>query len=138
MLTFMHTLCCTTAQVRRPQAAALEVPIAQLSDADRAAYAKEIGYETVGKDLPDGVTLTDIVKTMPPEVRKGLGSRHRTQLGAPCHPGRPHCCSQLRWLLAVALYERRPTPECGPRPGFTPRPQPPPASSLPHSNRRHT
>lgn len=49
-------------------AAAVDVPISQLSDAERAQLAEQWGYKTIGAELPDGVTLTDIVKSMPPEV----------------------------------------------------------------------
>jgi len=45
------------------------VPIAQLSDAERARLAEQWGYKTIGCDLPNDVTLTDIVKSMPSEVR---------------------------------------------------------------------
>lgn len=50
-------------------AAALTVPVNQLSDDERAQLAKELGYKSIGRELPDGVTLTDIVKSMPSEVR---------------------------------------------------------------------
>ena len=51
------------------QAAALTVPVNQLTDEERAALAHELGYKSIGRELPDNVTLTDIIKTMPPEVR---------------------------------------------------------------------
>lgn len=54
-------------QVARP-AAIVDVPVSQLSDAERAQLAKELGYQRIGAELPDGVTLTDIVKSMPQEV----------------------------------------------------------------------
>lgn len=44
------------------------MPINQLTDEERAQLAKELGYIKIGKELPDGVTLGDITKTMPPEV----------------------------------------------------------------------
>lgn len=50
------------------EAAAITMPVGQLSDAERATLAKELGYTKIGKELPDDVTLTDIVKSMPPEV----------------------------------------------------------------------
>lgn len=50
------------------QAAALSVPVNQLTDEERAQLAKELGYRKIGKELPSNVTLTDIVKSMPPEV----------------------------------------------------------------------
>lgn len=39
-----------------------------MSDVERAEIAKKYGYEKIGKELPDGVTLTDIIKSMPSEV----------------------------------------------------------------------
>lgn len=47
--------------------------VGKMSDADRAALAKELGYLKIGKELPDDVTLSDIVKSMPKEVRNRLG-----------------------------------------------------------------
>eukprot|EP00879_Flechtneria_rotunda_P000185 GHRR01000256.1.p1 GENE.GHRR01000256.1~~GHRR01000256.1.p1 ORF type:complete len:427 (+),score=109.84 GHRR01000256.1:129-1409(+) len=50
-------------------AAAVEaVPVSQLSDTERAQLAEQWGYECIGRELPDNVTLTDIIKSMPPEV----------------------------------------------------------------------
>jgi omega-6 fatty acid desaturase (delta-12 desaturase) len=49
-------------------AAAVDVPISQLSDVERAQLAEQWGYKSIGAELPDGVSLTDIVKTLPPEV----------------------------------------------------------------------
>ncbi|KAJ9517723.1 hypothetical protein QJQ45_004010 [Haematococcus lacustris] len=46
----------------------MTMPITEMSDTERASYAAELGYNTVGRELPDNVSLTDIVKTMPPEV----------------------------------------------------------------------
>jgi omega-6 fatty acid desaturase (delta-12 desaturase) len=46
----------------------VDIPIAQLSDAKRAQLAEQWGYKTIGRELPDGVSLTDIVKSMPQEV----------------------------------------------------------------------
>lgn len=37
------------------------------SDAERAQLAKEMGYIQIGKEVPNSVTLTDIVKSMPEE-----------------------------------------------------------------------
>lgn len=57
---------------RAASAAAVEVPasvpIGQLPAEQRQALADQWGYKTIGAELPDGVTLTDIVKSMPPEV----------------------------------------------------------------------
>jgi len=49
-------------------AVALTTPVTEMTDQQRAALATELGYKTIGKELPDGVSLTDIVRTMPPEV----------------------------------------------------------------------
>ena len=50
---------------RTRRAAAVEVPIMQMSDAERAAMAAELGYKQIGKEVPASVSLTDVVKTMP-------------------------------------------------------------------------
>ncbi|KAF8066409.1 FAD6 [Scenedesmus sp. PABB004] len=50
------------------QAAAVEVPVGQLPAAERAQLAEQWGYRTIGQELPDGVSLTDIVKSMPEDV----------------------------------------------------------------------
>lgn len=42
--------------------------VGYLSDAERAALAHKLGYRSIGKELPDDVKLTDIIKSMPPEV----------------------------------------------------------------------
>jgi omega-6 fatty acid desaturase (delta-12 desaturase) len=39
-----------------------------LTDEERAKVAESLGYKSIGKELPNGVSLTDIVRTMPPEV----------------------------------------------------------------------
>lgn len=78
----------------RPQAAlSLDVPVGQLPDTDRSALAQELGYKTIGKELPDHVTLTDIIKTMPKEVRFGGGCRKRVWRLA--RGGVPQLCSRL-------------------------------------------
>ncbi|KIY91887.1 omega-6-FAD, chloroplast isoform [Monoraphidium neglectum] len=55
----------------RPQvarkAAAIQVPIMELSDADRAQMAKELGYIQIGREVPSSYSLTDVVKSMPQE-----------------------------------------------------------------------
>ncbi|GLC49668.1 hypothetical protein PLESTB_000273500 [Pleodorina starrii] len=62
----------TPAVAARPRvqtnAAALSVPVNQLTDEERANLARELGYKSIGRELPDHVTLMDIVKSMPPEV----------------------------------------------------------------------
>lgn len=37
------------------------------SDEERAQLAKELGYIQIGKEVPNSVTLTDIVNSMPKE-----------------------------------------------------------------------
>lgn len=44
------------------------VNVAELSDAERAAYAEKLGYRTIGKELPDDVRLVDVINSMPKEV----------------------------------------------------------------------
>ncbi|GFR52214.1 hypothetical protein Agub_g14754 [Astrephomene gubernaculifera] len=62
----------TPAFAARPQvqtkAASLSVPVNDLTDEERKQLAHELGFKSVGRELPDGVSLTDIVKSMPPEV----------------------------------------------------------------------
>lgn len=43
-------------------------PIPQLDDATRAAVAEQLGYRSIGKELPDDVTLGQVIKSMPKEV----------------------------------------------------------------------
>jgi omega-6 fatty acid desaturase (delta-12 desaturase) len=63
---------CVRQQIpRAPSAAAIDapaVPISQLSLEERQKLAEQWGYKSIGAELPDGVTLTDIVKSMPQEV----------------------------------------------------------------------
>eukprot|EP00210_Caulerpa_lentillifera_P006821 g6520.t1 len=40
----------------------------QLTDEERAELSKQTGYRSIGADLPDEVTLSQIVKTLPEEV----------------------------------------------------------------------
>ncbi|EFN51858.1 hypothetical protein CHLNCDRAFT_37265 [Chlorella variabilis] len=42
--------------------------VGQLSDDQRQELAKQFGFRSIGKELPNDVTLQDIIKTMPPEV----------------------------------------------------------------------
>lgn len=49
-------------------AAAVSVPIEHLSDEERQQVAHQYGYTKVGKQLPQGVTLSQIVKSMPSQV----------------------------------------------------------------------
>lgn len=45
----------------------------QHTQAQRADLAAETGYTKIGKDLPDSVTLTQIIKSMPAEVSECVG-----------------------------------------------------------------
>ena len=49
-------------------AISLSVPVEQLSDSERQQVANQYGYTKIGKKLPEGVTLSQIVKSMPSEV----------------------------------------------------------------------
>ncbi|KIY93798.1 omega-6 fatty acid desaturase (delta-12desaturase) [Monoraphidium neglectum] len=42
----------------------------QMSDAERAQLAKELGYLQIGREVPSTYSLTDIVKSMPEDVFK--------------------------------------------------------------------
>ena len=44
------------------------VDAGRLPDEDRAALAERLGYRQIGKELPDSVTLQDIIKSLPEEV----------------------------------------------------------------------
>lgn len=46
----------------------VSVPVEQLSDSERQQVAHQYGYSRIGKTLPDGVTLSQIVKSMPSQV----------------------------------------------------------------------
>lgn len=50
-------------------AVSLSVPVEQLSDSERQQVAHQYGYTKIGKQLPEGVTLSQIVKSMPSEVQ---------------------------------------------------------------------
>ena len=67
--------------------------VSELSDEERAAYAKETGYLKVGKTLPSNVTLTDIIKSMPAEVSvlRWLYADFWGRVGG--HVGSPNCPS---------------------------------------------
>lgn len=54
----------------RAAAATIEIPtsINSLTDEQRTKLANELGYQKIGKELPDNVTLNDIVRTLPKEV----------------------------------------------------------------------
>ena len=69
-------LVCRAALVTAPPTppAAPAAPAAELassSAAERAAFAESVGYRSVGADLPSNVTLTDVISSLPKEVRLG-------------------------------------------------------------------
>jgi hypothetical protein len=39
-----------------------------IRDAERQALATELGYRKIGKELPDNISLNDVVQSMPKEV----------------------------------------------------------------------
>ena len=50
-------------------AASLDVTsINELTDPERAALAEQLGFRKIGKELPDEVTLQDVIKSMPSQV----------------------------------------------------------------------
>jgi len=49
-------------------ATSLMTAVGQLPDSERTALAKELGYRKIGKELPNDVTLQDIIKSLPSEV----------------------------------------------------------------------
>ncbi|CAL8462214.1 g1745 [Coccomyxa elongata] len=51
-----------------PPAVAAPSDAGRLSAEDRAALAKELGYRSIGADLPDDVTLTQVISSLPREV----------------------------------------------------------------------
>lgn len=53
-------------------------PQPQLNGAERAELAEKLGYRKIGAELPDDVSLTDIISSMPKEVRH-TSSYLRTQ-----------------------------------------------------------
>lgn len=42
--------------------------VSSLGDEERAALAEQYGYRKIGKELPDDVTLQDVIKSLPQEV----------------------------------------------------------------------
>ena len=52
-------------------AAAMEVAaLPQMTDAERAELAEKLGYRSIGAELPDEVTLQDVIKSLPSEVSR--------------------------------------------------------------------
>lgn len=50
-------------------AAALDIAsIPQMTDVERAELAEQLGYRKIGKELPNDVTLQDVIKSLPEEV----------------------------------------------------------------------
>ena len=45
-----------------------------MTDEERAEYAHSIGYRQIGKDLPRGTTLQQVISTMPKEARVSAGT----------------------------------------------------------------
>jgi omega-6 fatty acid desaturase (delta-12 desaturase) len=45
------------------------MPVHEMDQSQRVNLAKELGYRTIGKELPDSVTLTQVIKSLPEEVR---------------------------------------------------------------------
>lgn len=63
-----------------PPAVAAPSDAGRLSAEDRAALAKELGYRSIGADLPDDVTLTQVISSLPREVRL---AGHRSKSSKP-------------------------------------------------------
>lgn len=45
-----------------------ETPTHQLSDEERSALAERLGYRSIGAQLPEGVTLSKIINSLPKDV----------------------------------------------------------------------
>lgn len=56
--------------VPRSAAVAEVSALPTMTDEERAALAQKLGYRSIGKELPDSVTLQDVIKSMPEEVRQ--------------------------------------------------------------------
>lgn len=63
----MPTQASSTTRVQSAAATAT-IGVQGLSDEQRSALAEKLGYRTIGKELPDDVRLTDIIKSLPAEV----------------------------------------------------------------------
>lgn len=79
------------------------MPVGMLSDDERKTVAAELGYKTIGKELPDSVTLTEIVKSMPPEVRASAPAAAAVAPTCACLASRAHRQSCL--LLRLQVFE---------------------------------
>ena len=59
---------CSAAAVSAP-APSVPADVGSLPQADRSALAEELGYRSIGADLPSNVTLTDVISSLPKSVR---------------------------------------------------------------------
>jgi omega-6 fatty acid desaturase (delta-12 desaturase) len=66
---YFQTLLRTNAAAVAQMVPTIPASMNELTDAQRADLASELGYSKIGKELPDTVTLNDVVRSMPPEVR---------------------------------------------------------------------
>nr|QKY14963.1 omega-6-FAd, chloroplast isoform (O6F) [Polytomella parva] len=48
--------------------AEIVMPVGNLDDEARTKLAEQVGFRSIGKELPDNVTLTQIIKSLPAEV----------------------------------------------------------------------
>ena len=46
--------------------------VGRLPEVDRAALAEELGYRSIGADLPSNVSLTDVISSLPKSVSLSL------------------------------------------------------------------
>jgi omega-6 fatty acid desaturase (delta-12 desaturase) len=58
----------TCSAVTAAPAVAAPADAGRLSAEGRAALAEQLGYRTIGADLPEDVTLTQIISSLPKEV----------------------------------------------------------------------
>lgn len=85
--------------LRTAGAAAVDaVPISQLSEAERTTLAEQWGYKSIGAELPNDVTLTDIVKTLPAEARAGRGDHWHWLVASTSSLG-----AQLSWSKQATM-----------------------------------
>lgn len=62
-----QALSCSAAAVAAP-APSVPADVGSLPQADRSALAEELGYRSIGADLPSNVSLTDVISSMPKSV----------------------------------------------------------------------
>ncbi len=54
-------------------AGAITMPASlELSSKEREALAEELGYRKIGAELPDGVSLSNIIQSLPSEVAPAI------------------------------------------------------------------